>query len=512
MNGPPLDSSTDHLRHAVTVGDTAPDLAGFVAVCEGAELAVADVALERVGDAERALSALLDGGATIYGVTTGYGAASGRAIAVADREAFQLATVRSHACGTGPALAWAPARGVWLAKILSIATGGTGAGVGLVEAMVALLNAGFAPDVPRTGSLGASGDLVPSGHAALALLGEGDVLRRDGSRVAASEALTEAGVPAVRLGPRDGLSLVNGTAATTSLTAYACVESERLLDIAERVAAASLEAVGGHPEAYSPEIVGARPHPGAIAAAAGVRRALDGIDPARLGRHGLHDPYAWWCLPQVHGAARAACGWTASTCAIELASCTDNPLVGPDGTVLSGGNFHGAPLGLVADLLRMAIGEVAALSRQRTSHLAAALHRQGDEIPLIGGIPLMGGIGLTMVLTTATASLLEISSTGAGTGNWLPVDTVEDHVPNATIAALHALNVLEHARAVVAAEVVATGVILQGLDAPPTSVGGRWVTSVLHDATAELRLDRPLTDVLERVRRQLRSPTATGPH
>ncbi len=505
MNGLPVKSTTSELRRTITFGDTAPDLDGFMAVCEGAGLVVADVALERVRNADRALSALLDGGATIYGVTTGYGAASGRTIAVADREAFQLATVRSHACGTGPALAWAPARGVWLAKILSITTGMTGAGVGLVETMVALLNAGYAPDVPRTGSLGASGDLVPSGHAALALLGEGYVFDRDGTRVAATEALASSGVPAVRLGPRDGLSLVNGTAATTSLTVHACVESERLLGIAERIAAASLEAVGGHPEAFSPEIVGARPHPGAVTAAAGVRRALDGIDPARLGRQGLHDPYAWRCLPQVHGAARDACGWTASTCAIELASCTDNPLVGPDGAVLSGGNFHGAPLGLVSDLLRMAIGEVAALSRQRTSHLAAALHRQGDAIPL------MGGIGLTMVLTTATASLLEISSTGAGTGNWLPVDTFEDHVPNATTAALHALDVLEHARAVVAAEVVATGVILQGLDGPPTSEGGRWVTSLLDDATTELRLDRPLTDVLERVRRLLRSPTATGP-
>ena len=501
-----MESPTPQLADTITLGAAAADLDGFVAVCEGAEVVVADIALERVRSADRALTALLDSGGTIYGVTTGYGAASGRTIAVADREAFQLATVRSHACGTGPALAWAPARGVWLAKVLSIATGRTGAGVSLVETMVALLNAGFAPDVPRTGSLGASGDLVPSGHAALALLGEGFVLDRDGSRVSAPEALTSAGVPAVRLGPRDGLSLVNGTAATTSLTVHAWMEAERLVGIAERVAAASLEAVGGHPEAFAPEIVDARPHPGAIAAAAGVRRALDGIDPARLGRHGLHDPYAWRCLPQVHGAARDACGWTASTCAIELSSCTDNPLVGPDGAVLSGGNFHGAPLGLVSDLLRMAIGEVAALSRQRSSHLAAALHHDSADNLL------MGGIGLTMVLTTATASLLEISSTGAGTGQWLPVDTVEDHVPNATIAALHALDVLEHARAVVAAEIVATGIILQALDAPPTSDGGRWVTAVLDDATPDLRLDRPLTDVLERVRRVLASPAPSAPH
>jgi histidine ammonia-lyase len=379
-------------------------------------------------------------------------------------------------------------------------TGLTGAGVALVDTMAALLNAGFAPIVPRTGSLGASGDLIPSGHAALALLGDGGVLRSDGTTVLALDALEIAGVPAVVPGPRDGLSLVNGTAVTTSLTAHACGEAARLLEVTEVVAAAALEAFGGHIGAFDPSVTGARPHPGAVAAAAGVRRALAGVELTGLGLSGMHDPYAWRCLPQVHGAARDACGWASSTCETELQSCTDNPLILAEGTVVSGGNFHGAPLGLVSDTLRLAVGEVAALSRQRTSHLAASLGREPSV-----AVP-VGGIGLTMVMTTATASLLEISSTGTGTGHWLPVDAVEDHVPNSTIATLHALDVLELARAVVAAEVVATAVVLQRRASPATSVAARWLTDLVDGMDGELRLDHPLAGALERVANLLAEP------
>jgi histidine ammonia-lyase len=484
----------------VVVGEKPIGLDGFLAVCAGAEVAVDDGCWPRARAAEEALEKLLSAGTTVYGVTTGYGASSGSPIAPGDRQAFQLATIRSHACGTGPSLPWARARGVWLAKTLSMLTGLTGAGLSPVETMVALLNAGFAPVVPRTGSLGASGDLIPSGHAALALLGEGDVLRADGTTLAAGDALERAGVPPVVLGPRDGLSLVNGTSVTTALVTHACGEAAGLLAVTEVVAAAALEAFGGHPEAFDPAVVSARAHPGAVAASARVRRALAGVDLTGLGRQGMHDPYAWRCLPQVHGAARDACGWASATCETELESCTDNPLITAEGTVVSGGNFHGAPLGLVSDTLRLGIGEVAALSRQRTSHLAASLAREPS-----GRVP-VGGIGLTMVVTTATASLLEISSTGNGTGHWLPVDSVEDHVPNSTVAALHALQVVDLARAVVAAEVVATAVVLQLRGSPATSVAARWLTQLVTGIDGELRLDRPLTGTLEEVASRLAEP------
>ena len=385
----------------VVVGEGGLTIASYLAVCEGAELLVDEAIWQRIKAAELTFERLLREGTKVYGVTTAYGAASGRQILPAEQTDFQMATVRSHACGTGPSLAWSWARGVWLAKILSISTGLTGARTALVESMVALLNAGLAPIVPRTGSLGASGDLIPSAHAALALLGEGQVLRRDGSAITASAALEMARVSVVELGPRDGLSLVNGTAVTVSLAAHVCAETAKLLVASEWVAMAGLEALGGHVEAFGPIIVGARAHAGAVATAESIRLALAGVDPTRLGRQGLHDPYCWRCIPQVHGASRDACGWALSTCEIELESCTDNPLVAGDGAVVSGGNFHSAPLGLTADMLRLAVGEVAALSRQRTAHLTTSLaHGEANEP--------VEGVGLTMVLTTATASLMEI--------------------------------------------------------------------------------------------------------
>jgi histidine ammonia-lyase len=477
----------------VVLGEDGLTIADYLAVCAGAELAVEEAIWHRIKAAELIFEDLLRAGVTVYGVTTAYGAASGRQILPAEQTDFQMATVRSHACGTGPSLARSWARGVWLAKVLSISTGLTGARMALVESMVALLNAGFAPIVPRTGSLGASGDLIPSGHAALALLGEGQVYRRDGSIVTAPVALETARVSVVELGPRDGLSLVNGTAVTLSLTAHACAETAELLAASEWVAMAGLEALGGHIEAFGSTIVGARAHPGAVATAESVRHALAGVEPARLGRQGLHDPYSWRCLPQVHGAARDACGWASSTCEVELESCTDNPLIADDGAVVSGGNFHSAPLGLTADMLRLAVGEVAALSRQRTAHLAASLAHGAA-----GGEP-VEGVGLTMVLTTATASLMEISSAGIGTGHWLPVDSVEDHVPNSTIAALHALDVLAHARAVLAAEAVATTALLQRGGAAPTSAGARWLSDLSAGIVGTLRLDQPLAHILEAV-------------
>jgi histidine ammonia-lyase len=477
----------------VVLSDDTLGLAEFLAVCSGAELLVGETIWHRIKSAQLDFEELLQRGATVYGVTTGYGAGSSQPIAPDERAAFQAATIRSHACGTGPPLSWNRARGVWLAKILSISTGLTGAGAMSVESMVTLLNAGFAPVIPSLGSLGASGDLIPSGHAALVLLGEGEVIRKDGTMLSGELALRSAQVKVLDIGPRDGLSLVNGTAMTLSLTAHVCAEASRFIALTEWVAAAGMEAFGGHADAMSPTIVNAKAHPGASEAAANVQNGLVGVEPSRLARQGLHDPYAWRCLPQVHGAARDAVGWATTTCETELQGCSDNPILSADGAIVSGGNFHSAPLGLVADMVRLAVGEVAALSRQRVAHLTTSLNRAGSD-----GSP-VEGVGLTMVLTTATASLMKISSTGVGTGHWLPIDSVEDHVPNSTIAALHALDVLAQCRAVVAAEAVATVAMLQRADGPPTSEAARWLISLLDGIAGTLRLDQSLAPVLARL-------------
>jgi len=464
---------------AVTV-DGNLDLARFAAVAAGARVVVPAEAWSRMEASAAKLDALLAAGAVVYGVTTAYGAASGTPIPFDRRPRFQLETLRSHACGTGADLDWAEGRGVWLAKLASLATGRSGARPDLARALADLLNAGLAPAIPETGSLGASGDLIPSAHAALPLVGEGQVLSADGHVGDAGPALIAHGIEQVQLGPRDGLSLVNGTSVTVSLAAHACLAASRLAATAEWLAAAGLEAIGGHQAAFSEPIAEARPHPGVAESSRSVRAGLAGVDPARLGLVGIHDAYAWRCLPQVHGAARHAIAWSSATCQVELTSCSDNPIIAGDGSICSGGNFHGAPLGLAMETLRLATAEVCGLSRQRISQLASRLEGSG-------------GPGLTMVLTSATSSLLVITSMGTATGHWLPVDSVEDHVSNATLAARRARDVLRCGWLILAAEAVA---LANTLPLVPTSAAACWVLGLVEHHALAIRLDQPLSATL----------------
>lgn len=482
----------------VMLGAGRVTLEDFVSVCAGAPVAIDARARAAMAASAGRLAAALDSGAEVYGVTTAYGAASGQRIEPEERAAFQLSTLRSHACGTGSPLERAPARGAWLAKLASLATGLTGASPALAQRLADLLNAGLAPAVPESGSLGASGDLIPSAHAALPLVGEGHFLGPDGQVEPASVVLDRLRLGTVQLGPRDGLSLVNGTSVTTAIGAHACADGLAYLQAAARVAAAGLELTSGHADAYSNLVIEARAHPGALRAAADVRSALEGWQRPSLNGRPPHDPYAWRCLPQVHGAAYDSLRWAVEACETELRSCTDNPLCGPDGQVVSGGNFHAAPLGLPFDAVALGVREVGALSRQRVAHLAAALAE---------GTP---GVGLTMVLTTATASLLESSAIGPATGRWLPVDDVEDHVSNATAAARQLGAVLALLWRALAAEVVAVSVLAGSRRSALFSAGGRWLTELVEECTTgPLRVDMPLAEPLGRVAATLRA-RATG--
>lgn len=470
----------------VVLGARPLDLGDFERVCEGATVGIAAATRRRIATSAAALEAALASGSRIYGVTTRYGAASAEHVPVSKRRAFQEATLRSHACGTGPALDWSVARGTWLAKLAAIATGLTGASAELAAHLAALLGTPFAPLVPTTGSLGASGDLIPAAHAALPLIGEGEVIDRHGERHPAAHALEAAGLAPLALGPRDGLSLVNGTSVTTAIGAANCLGATRFLRTAAVMAAASLEAAGGHPEAFSPTVVEARPHPGAEASATLVRRALAGFTPSPAGAS-AHDPYAWRCVPQVHGAAGEALDWATRTTVTELNASSDNPICTPGGTIVSGGNFHGAPLGLAYDALALGIREVAALSRQRLAHLS-------DQ----------AGGRLVMIVTTATAALLEASTLGPATGRWLPADSVEDHVSNATVAARRLGETLDLAWRGLAAEALGLVAVAEARRAPLHSQAAKRVLALVATNTdLPLDLDSALANPLAAIGAQL---------
>ena len=335
-------------------------------VYHGAPVALADDA--RIRAHRRELERQLAAGAVIYAVNTGYGAEANREIAPEALGRIQLNTVRSHTVSVGEPVAAEIVRGMLLLKAQAYAQGLPGVRVELVERILCMLNGGIHPVVHARGSQSASGDLIPNAHVGLALAGEG--LVRVGDRVVPAR---EAMPGPFDLAPKEGVTLTNDVSFATAIAFDVLRAAERLIDRCELVAAMTLQAIRGYPDAYDERLIAARPHPGAIASARHMRAMLAGSslvrDPGRR-----HDPYSLRCLPQVHGAVRAALAYGRAAVEVEIRSVGDNPLVfAADGDVVSGGNFHGAPLSLPMDALCTAVATLAALSQRRTSHLVDPL-------------------------------------------------------------------------------------------------------------------------------------------
>jgi histidine ammonia-lyase len=250
----------------------------------------------------------------------------------------------------------------------------------VAEAIVGLLNAGLTPVVPEHGSLGASGDLAPLAHCALALIGEGEVECPDGVRRSTARALADARIEPIALGPKEGLALINGTDGMLGMLVLACDDLRRLLRVADVTAAMSVEALLGTDRAFAAELIALRPQPGQAASAANLRELLAGSEIVASHREGdprVQDAYSLRCAPQVAGAARDALAQSERTAAFELHSAIDNPMVLPDGRVESCGNFHGAPVGLACDFLAIAAAQVGAIAERRTDRLLDAARSHG---------------------------------------------------------------------------------------------------------------------------------------
>ncbi len=316
----------------------------------------------------------------VYGVTTGFGALATVYIPAPRREELQRALIRSHAAGIGDPLEREVVRAMMVLRARTLAMGCSGARPVVAQTILALLNAGLTPVVPEHGSLGASGDLAPLAHCALALLGEGEVTDCAGAVRPAAEALGEAGIEPVVLQAKEGLALINGTDGMLGMLVLSCRDLGGLLRVADITAAMSVEALLGTDRAFAEDLVALRPQPGQALSAANLRALLDGSE--IVASHLENDPrvqdaYSLRCAPQVAGAARDALGqaeWVASN---ELRAAIDNPMVLPDGRVESCGNFHGAPVALACDFLAVAAAEVGAIAERRTDRLLDAARSHG---------------------------------------------------------------------------------------------------------------------------------------
>ena len=440
------------------------DLDGLESVARGGRaVALADSARAAVRAARRVVDDAVARGAVVYGVTTGFGKFADVVIPHAKLGELQLNLVRSHAAGTGPALAPPAVRAVMLLRANCLAKGFSGIRRTTLELLLACLEAGVHPVVPEQGSVGASGDLAPLAHLALALVGDGEAEFR-GRRMPAADALREASLAPAVLEAKEGLALINGTQLTTALGALALGRLLDLLKAIDLVGALTLDVLKGTDKAFDARIHAARPHPGQVASAANLRMLLAG-SPLRESHRdcvAVQDAYTLRCMPQVHGAARDAAAHARRVIEIEMNAATDNPMVfAEEGELVSGGNFHAAPVALVCDLLAAAAADLASISERRVERLV--------NPSLSGDLPAFlvkdGGLnsGLMMVHVTAAALVSEAKA------NSFPasVDSIptsagkEDHVSMGPIAARKLARNVDLLETVLAIELLAAG---QALD------------------------------------------------
>ena len=352
-----------------------------IAVARGdARVSLHTDAREAMAEAAASVAHLADLDEPVYGISTGFGSLVDTTIPADRREELQRALIRSHAAGAGPPVEREVVRAMMVLRIRSLAMGYSGARPEVADALARLLNAGITPVVPEHGSLGASGDLAPLAHCALVLLGEGAVLEEGGEPIAAADALRKAGLEPLALTAKEGLALINGTDGILGMLLLAIEDFGRLLRAADVTAAMSVEALLGTDRAFAEDLIALRPQPGQASSAANLRALLDGSPIVASHREGdprVQDAYSLRCAPQVNGAARDSLAHAEGVARAELASAIDNPMILPDGRVESCGNFHGAPVATVCDLLAIAAADVGAIAERRTDRLLDASRSYG---------------------------------------------------------------------------------------------------------------------------------------
>lgn len=466
------------------------------------DVVLSDAARRRMKVHRASLMRQLASGAAIYGVNTGYGADSTRRLAPEAIRTVQRNTILSHAVGVGREVPRRIVRGMLLLKAAVLAKGYSAVRPELADLICELLNHDIVPVVPEQGSLAASGDLVPSGHLAMALIGEGEVTH-SGHRVAAADALRAAGLAAIELEEKEGLALVNGTVFTEAYAIEVVISAERLVKTADLAGAATLQAMKGHLGAFSERAIEIRPFPGALDVAANIRELCAGSE-LLVGNSGrVHDPYCIRCIPQVHGASRDAFAYVRRAVETELDACTDNPLIFEDGTWTSAGNFHAQPIGIPMDTAAVLVAEIASISQRRTQHLVAPVYDVGLPDKLTRRPDL--GSGLFMANTTAAALVSENKTLAfPASVDSMAVDTTEDHVSMGSVGARKALAIIANSAHVLAIELICACQALD-LQAPlEASPAIRALRDAVRETVAFVESDRPLSgDVMSTAQRIL---------
>src|SRR6266516_318188 len=449
----------------------------------GLRVELADAGRKRMTAAREVVERVVAEGKRAYGVSTGFGLLANTPIAPSDLSELQRRIVLSHATGSGDPLETEVVRAMQLLRARTLVQGYSGVRPVVVEALLALLDAGVTPVIPEHGSVGASGDLAQLAHLALPLIGEGEV-QVDGQRLPAVEGLRRAGLQPLELSYKEGLSLVNGTEGMLALACLAVADAEALATAADVACAMSIEGLLGTDRPFQRRLHELRPHPGQLASADNLRELLAGspiLASHRHSDHAIQDAYSLRCAPQIHGACRDVIAFARQVVDRELGSVTDNPVVFADsGEVVSVGNFHGEPLAFVLDFLAIALTELADVSERRVDRLLdPALNH--DLPAFLTEDP---GLMLTQYTAAALVSDCKILSHPASVDSIPTSGNQEDHVSMGWTAGLKLRRVLANLRRTLGIEALcaAQAIDLRAPLQPGAAVAG---------ALARLRRDVP---------------------
>src|SRR5580692_2323904 len=456
----------------------------------------------------------LRGDAPVYGVNTGFGALADTPVGEADLTTLQGAIVRSHAAAVGVPLDDETVRAVLLLRARTLAAGYSGVRVELPARLLELLSLDLLPVIPGKGSVGASGDLAQLAHLAQPLIGEGR-LRVPGEPAEgrpAGQVLEEHGLVPLTLAPKEGLSLVNGTEPMQALLAFSVYDAAMLVQAADVACALSIEALLGTDRPYDERVQALRPHPGQLTSAANLRGLLAGsplLASHRHSRHAVQDAYCLRCAPQVHGAVRDVLGFARQVLTTELGSVVDNPVIVPDGEVMTTGNFHGEPLAFAADMLAMALSELASISERRLDRMLDPAFSRGLP-PFLA--PAAGTNSGYMLAQYTSASLVSENKVLAHPAS---VDTIptsgkqEDHVSMGWTAVRKLREVVANVRTCLAVEILCAvqGIGLRADIAVPAPAVAA-VHDVVRAKVPAMLVDREVAEQISAVDRLL--PTLVG--
>jgi histidine ammonia-lyase len=474
----------------------------IAAVAVGEEIVeIAPSVHGRVRASRNVVDSIVERGDIVYGVNTGFGKLSDVRVAPEELLDLQLNLVRSHSCGIGSPLAEAEVRAMMLLRANVLTLGFSGIRMEIVEMLIEMLNRGVHPVIPEKGSVGASGDLAPLAHLALALIGEGESFFR-GERLESSEALRRAGLSPAQLQAKEGLALLNGTQAMHAVGGLALFRATRLTSVADVAGAMSLEALMGTPVAFDLRLHDARPHAGQKRSAAHMLFLLNGseIRESHLKNDPrIQDAYSLRCIPQVHGAVRGALAHCEDVLLIESASATDNPLVFETGDVISGGNFHGAPLAFALDYAAIAVTDLMSISERRTDRMLNPDKSDGLP-PFLARRP--GVQSGFMIAHVAAASLLNearVLSHPASVDNVTTSAGKEDHVSMGMTSALKLRAIVEAAEHLIAIELLTGAEGLEHRRPLRAGAGVERAFAAVREIAGPLTEDRALSNDIARM-------------